>query len=129
MVLFSEHSIFTHNILNKLIKSQHLRLYLKTILHTIFDKLKQWCRWPESNRHGRLNARGILSPLRLPVPPHLQKVDFNNTKNYNPKNIFFKSYFQKRKNKLNTHKIAQVSCLCIIIKRNQTTIGNRNFLI
>ena len=29
-----------------------------------------WCRWPESNRHGLFNRR-ILSPVRLPVPPHL----------------------------------------------------------
>ena len=29
-----------------------------------------WCRWPESNRHG-LFVRRILSPVRLPVPPHL----------------------------------------------------------
>ena len=29
-----------------------------------------WCRWPESNRHGLFNRR-ILSPVRLPIPPHL----------------------------------------------------------
>ena len=27
------------------------------------------CQEPESNRHGRLNCRGILSPLCLPIPP------------------------------------------------------------
>ena len=27
------------------------------------------CREPESNWHGRLNCRGILSPLCLPIPP------------------------------------------------------------
>ena len=27
-----------------------------------------WCPGPESNRHG-IFSRGILSPLRLPVPP------------------------------------------------------------
>ena len=27
-----------------------------------------WCPGPESNRHGVLH-RGILSPLRLPIPP------------------------------------------------------------
>ena len=32
-----------------------------------------WCRWPESNRHGLFNRR-ILSPVRLPVPPHLHFV-------------------------------------------------------
>ena len=31
--------------------------------------LERWCPEPESNRHDRLNDRGILSPLRLPVPP------------------------------------------------------------
>ena len=34
------------------------------------DKSLVWCRWPESNRHEWL-ARRILSPVRLPVPPHL----------------------------------------------------------
>jgi len=29
---------------------------------------KRWCRRRESNPHGR-KARGILSPLRIPVPP------------------------------------------------------------
>jgi hypothetical protein len=32
----------------------------------------QWCRGPESNRYG-IYSRGILSPLRLPVPPPRQK--------------------------------------------------------
>ena len=32
-----------------------------------------WCRWPESNRHGLFNRR-ILSPVRLPVPPHLHLI-------------------------------------------------------
>ena len=27
------------------------------------------CRRPESNRHGVGKLRGILSPLRLPIPP------------------------------------------------------------
>ena len=27
-----------------------------------------WCPGPDSNRHGK-NSRGILSPLRLPIPP------------------------------------------------------------
>jgi hypothetical protein len=27
-----------------------------------------WCLGPDSNRHG-VTPRGILSPLRLPVPP------------------------------------------------------------
>jgi hypothetical protein len=29
---------------------------------------KVWCREPDSNRHECL-TRGILSPLRLPIPP------------------------------------------------------------
>ncbi len=31
-----------------------------------------WCLEPESNRHGRYISRGILSPLRLPIPPPRQ---------------------------------------------------------
>ena len=52
-----------------------------------------WCRWPESNRHGRLTARGILSPLRLPVPPHLQKTLTGraNTQHYIPPNPIFQA--------------------------------------
>ena len=34
-----------------------------------FFKLPAVCREPESNWHGRLNCRGILSPLCLPIPP------------------------------------------------------------
>lgn len=36
--------------------------------HAGYLLLSLWCPGPESNRHGRL-SRGILSPLRLPVPP------------------------------------------------------------
>ncbi len=32
-----------------------------------------WCREPESNRHAL--RRGILSPVRLPVPPSRQRTD------------------------------------------------------
>jgi hypothetical protein len=30
-----------------------------------------WCREPESNRHAF--QRGILSPVRLPIPPSRQR--------------------------------------------------------
>ena len=41
-----------------------------TGLCSFYYTFRVWCRWPESNRHGLFNRR-ILSPVRLPVPPHL----------------------------------------------------------
>lgn len=36
----------------------------------VFD-MTYWCREPESNRHAL--RRGILSPVRLPIPPSRQR--------------------------------------------------------
>ena len=42
----------------------------KIQVRNLISNLIFWCRWPESNRHGLFNRR-ILSPVRLPIPPHL----------------------------------------------------------
>lgn len=76
MVLFSERYIFTHNILNKLIKSQHLRLYLKTISHTIFDKLKEWCAILSNYRANFYDDYNILSQK---INLIMDEIDFTDT--------------------------------------------------
>ena len=43
----------------------HLSILIEVYL---FVDFRWWCPGPDSNRHGR-NSRGILSPLRLPIPP------------------------------------------------------------
>ena len=40
-----------------------------------------WCLGPESNRH-EVKPRGILSPLRLPIPPPRQTIFSNETCNW-----------------------------------------------
>ena len=39
-----------------------------------------WCEWPGSNRHGN-NSHRILSPGRLPIPPHSLEIGFSISKN------------------------------------------------
>ena len=47
-----------------------------------------WCLGPESNRYGAKH-RGILSPLRLPIPPPRHRRD---VLNYMVTEIFFKVF-------------------------------------
>ena len=58
---------------------QFTEKFIKNLVNNRFFNCLQgfvnWCRWPESNRHGLFNRR-ILSPVRLPVPPHLHVSNF-----------------------------------------------------
>ena len=65
-------------------------LYPATLVLVILNSKLKWCLGPESNRHG-IRYRGILSPLRLPIPP--------------PRQIFilcrFRSFFRPPEDKNN----------------------------
>ena|SRR5579871_2606915 len=58
--------------------------------HTKLHRSVVWCREPDSNRHG-LYARGILSPLRLPIPPsrHYKCLCFKDLNDF----LFLSPYF------------------------------------
>jgi hypothetical protein len=55
---------------------------------------------PDLNRHGRLNSRRILSPLRLPISPPGQSFVPNCISCYNKQATFFRSSEETGRQKL-----------------------------
>ena len=91
----------------KMVKSPRIFIWTPLSLYGL-SCWNKWCRRSESNRHG-LAARGILSPVRLPVSPlrHRHQYKKNHFGCQFPKKIPLHPHlnplpFRERENSLNT---------------------------
>ena len=60
----------------------------------------KWCRRPESNRYGLWRDRGILSPLRLPVPPLRQVIKWRRHPDLNRDKVAVSAHHQRLNSQL-----------------------------